>query len=54
MTYNGLERGECATVDPLLQNPIGDLTLLEEVLRAILLKEGEVSWTIEQYAKYFL
>jgi uncharacterized protein YbjT (DUF2867 family) len=50
-TYHGLERGECATVDPLLQNLIGPLTPLEEVLRKMLLKKGETESTVDQYAK---
>jgi len=38
-TYNGLERGEAATVDPLLQELIGPLTPLEDVLRSIFPKK---------------
>jgi uncharacterized protein YbjT (DUF2867 family) len=37
-TYDGLERGECATLDPLLQKLIGQLTPLEVIFREILLK----------------
>lgn len=50
-TYDGLERGECATVDPLLQTLIGELKPLEETLREMLLKQGEIESTVEQYAK---
>jgi len=33
-TYDGLKRGECATVDPLLGHLIGPLTPLEDVLKS--------------------
>lgn len=35
-TYDGLERGECATVDPLLQKLIGELTSLQVIFKEIL------------------
>ena len=50
-TYDGLERGECATVDPLLENLIGSLKPLEETMREMLLKKGEIESTVDQYAK---
>lgn len=50
-TYNGLQRGECAIVDPLLQKLIGPLTPLEDVLRKMLLKKEETETAAEQYAK---
>ena len=50
-TYDGLKRGECATVDPLLEHLIGRLTPLEDVLRELLLKEGESQSNVNQYAK---
>ena len=50
-TYDGLKRGECATVDPLLGHLIGRLTPLEDVLRKLLLKEGETQSNVNQYAK---
>jgi hypothetical protein len=50
-TYDGLERGECATVDPLLQDLIGELKPLERTLEEMLIKKGKVESTVEQYAK---
>lgn len=50
-TYEGLKRGECATVDPLLGHLIGRLTPLEDVLRVLLLKEGETQSNVNKYAK---
>ena len=49
-TYDGLKRGECATVDPLLWHLIGPLTPLEDVLKKLLLK-GETQSNVNQYAK---